>query len=153
MNAPITEAEEILAIASERGLEKNLPYAGEVTPVEAHRLFTSAGAKLIDVRSQFEHELIGRVPGSSLVVWKHWPTGEFNPRFLPELRQQCSPEDIVLFLCRSGVRSHSAAAVAAEAGYSQSFNILEGFEGDLNEEGQRGQLGGWRKAGLPWLQQ
>ena len=111
-----------------------------------------AGAKIVDVRSQFEHELIGRVPGSSLVVWKHWPTGEFNPRFLPELRQQCSSDDIVLFLCRSGVRSHSAAAVAAEAGYSQSFNILEGFEGDLNEEGQRGHLGGWRKSGLPWLQ-
>ncbi len=152
MNAPITETEEILAAASERGLEKNLPYAGEVTPAEAHRLFSAAGAKIVDVRSQFEHELIGRVPGSSLVVWKDWPSGEFNPRFLPELRQQCSSDDIVLFLCRSGVRSHSAAAVAAEAGYGLAFNILEGFEGDLNEHGQRGRLGGWRKAELPWLQ-
>ncbi len=152
MNAPITEAEEILAAASERGLAKNLPYAGEVTPVEAHHLFTSAGAKIIDVRSGFEHEYIGRVPGSSLVVWKQWPSGEFNPRFLPELRQECSSDDIVLFLCRSGVRSHSAAAVAAEAGYRQAFNILEGFEGDLNEQSQRGHLGGWRKAGLPWIQ-
>lgn len=152
MNAPFTEAEEILATASERGLQKNLPYAGEVTPEEAHRLFSAAGAKVIDVRSQFEHEYIGRVPGSALIPWKQWPSGEFNPHFLPELRRQCSADNIVLFLCRSGVRSHAAAAVAAEAGYTQAFNVLEGFEGDLNGQGQRGRLGGWRKAGLPWKQ-
>ena len=152
MNAPIAEAAETLATAIERGLQKNLPYAGEVTPQEAHRLQAAAGAKIVDVRSQFEHELIGRVPGSSLNVWKHWPSGELNPHFLPELQRQCAKDEIVLFLCRSGVRSHSAAAVAAERGYAQAFNILEGFEGDLNEHGQRGQLGGWRKAGLPWIQ-
>ena len=85
-------------------------------------------------------------------MWKHWPGGEFNPHFLQELNRQCSTADIVLFLCRSGVRSHWAAEAAAQAGYTQAFNILEGFEGDLNEQGQRGYLGGWRKAGLPWIQ-
>lgn len=152
MNATFTEAEEILAAASERGLQKNLPYAGEVTPAEAHRLFTAAQAKIVDVRSRFEYDYIGRVPGSALIPWKHWPGGEFNPQFLPELRRQCAADNIVLFLCRSGVRSHSAAEVAAEAGYLQAFNILEGFEGDLNEQAQRGHLGGWRRAGLPWKQ-
>ena len=152
MNAPITEADEIFLLANERGREKNLPYAGEVTPSEAHRLSTAFGAKLIDVRSRFEHEYIGRVPGSSLVEWKHWPGGDLNPHFLAELNRLCKPEDVVLFLCRSGVRSHSAAAVAAKAGYVQAFNILEGFEGDLDQQGQRGHLGGWRKAGLPWIQ-
>ncbi|MEO8103052.1 MAG: rhodanese-like domain-containing protein [Betaproteobacteria bacterium] len=152
MNAPLTEAEAILALAGERGLRKSLPYAGEVTPEEAFRLYSAANAKIVDVRSRFEHQHIGRVPGSSLIVWKHWPGGEFNARFLPELRDRCATGDIVLFLCRSGVRSHSAAAVAAAAGYTQAFNILEGFEGDLNEHGQRGHLGGWRKAGLPWRQ-
>ena len=136
----------------ERGLRKNLPYAGEVTPAEAHRLFTSAGARIVDVRSRFEHEHIGRVPGTPLIVWKHWPGGEFNRHFLPELQRHCSTGDIVLFLCRSGIRSHSAAAVAAEAGFTQAFNVLEGFEGDLNKDSQRGHLGGWRMAGLPWIQ-
>lgn len=152
MNAPITEAEEILATALERGRAKKLPYAGEVTPTEAHRLATEHGARIIDVRSRFEHEYIGRVPRSTLIEWKHWPGGDFNPHFLPELKRQCGKDEIVLLLCRSGVRSHSAAVTASEAGFTQVFNILEGFEGDLNEAGQRGHLGGWRKAGLPWIQ-
>ena len=67
MNAPITEAEQILLRAAERGRARNLPYAGEVTPIEAHRLVNAIGARLIDVRSRFEYEYIGRVPGSTLI--------------------------------------------------------------------------------------
>jgi hypothetical protein len=33
-----------------------------------------------------------------------------------------------------------------------AFNVLEGFEGPKDGEGHRGTLGGWRKAGLPWVQ-
>ncbi len=152
MNAPITEAEQILLRAAERGRARNLPYAGEVTPIEAHRLENAIGARLIDVRSRFEYEYIGRVPGSALIEWKSWPDGEFNPHFLADLRRQYGPDDIVLFLCRSGIRSHSAAVTAAEAGFGRAINIVEGFEGDLDANGQRGHLGGWRKAGLPWVQ-
>ena len=57
-----------------------------------------------------------------------------------------------MFLCRSGVRSHSAAMAAAQAGWSEAYNILEGFEGDKDREQHRGAVGGWRKAGLPWVQ-
>lgn len=152
MNAPITAPGEILTVAAERGQSRSLPYAGAVTPREAHRLFAAHGAKIVDVRSKFEYEHIGRVPGSMLIIWKHWPGGEFNPRFLAELQRHCAPQDVVLFLCRSGVRSHSAAAVAAQAGYVQAFNILEGFEGDLDAQQQRGREGGWRLADLPWIQ-
>ncbi|MDA0191310.1 MAG: rhodanese-like domain-containing protein, partial [Proteobacteria bacterium] len=53
-------------------------------------------------------------------------------------------------LCRSGVRSHRAAALAMEAGYTECYNVLEGFEGDKDAHGQRGKVGGWRLAGLPW---
>jgi rhodanese-related sulfurtransferase len=152
MNAPITEAEEILATAIERGRARNLPYAGEVTPTEAHRLAAAHGARIVDVRSAAETHFVGRVPGASLIEWTHWPGGEFNPQFLPELRRHCRTEHVVLFLCRSGVRSHAAATVAAEAGFTQAFNILEGFEGDLDRNDRRGRLNGWRKAGLPWSQ-
>ena len=152
MNAPITEIEEILARAMQRGQKSSLPYAGEVTPQEAYRLFSAYNAKIIDVRSRFEYQYIGRIPDTPLVSWKHWPSGETNADFLPELRAQCATEDIVLFLCRSGIRSHSTAKVAAAAGFRQAFNILEGFEGDLDRYGQRGNIGGWRKAGLPWAQ-
>ena len=152
MNAPLTEAEEILATAAQRARAKSLPYAGEVTPQEAYRLFSAHGAKIVDVRSVFEYSYIGRVKGSSLIPWRFWPSGEANPNFLDELRRQCATSDIVLFLYRSGVRSHSTAVTAAVAGFTLAFNIAEGFEGDLDQYGQRGKVGGWRKAGLPWVQ-
>ena len=152
MNAPLTEAAEILAGAAQRARAASLPYAGEVTPQEAYRMFSAHGAKIVDVRSEFEYTYIGRVRGSSLISWKFWPSGETNPNFLAELRRQCATSDIVLFLCRSGVRSHSTAITAAAAGFALAFNITEGFEGDLDEHGQRGNFGGWRKAGLPWIQ-
>jgi hypothetical protein len=41
--------------------------------------------------------------------------------------------------------------VATELGYPNAFDILEGFEGDRDAEGHRKTVGGWCKAGLPWL--
>jgi rhodanese-related sulfurtransferase len=151
LNAPITEAEAILARASERGQAKGLTYAGEVTPREAAHLIAH-GARLIDVRSAAEFHFVGRVPDSVLVEWNHWPSGNRNPAFLDELAKAVSREDIVLFLCRSGVRSHHAAGIAAAAGYANVFNVLEGFEGDRDQGGRRGRHNGWRHAGLDWIQ-
>jgi rhodanese-related sulfurtransferase len=71
---------------------------------------------------------------------------------MAQLRECATPEVPVMFLCRSGVRSHAAAQLAAQSGYARAMNILEGFEGDLDAHGHRGTVGGWRKAGLPWVQ-
>ena len=97
-------------------------------------------------------EAVGHVSGSVLVEWQCYPDGVRNERFLPELADYARVEDVVLFLCRSGQCSHHAAAAAAGAGYVCAYNVLEGFEGDRDVNGQRGTLGGWRKRGLPWLQ-
>jgi rhodanese-related sulfurtransferase len=145
------ELQSTLAQASRRGAAKSLPYAGEVTPPEAHQL-QQAGAKVIDVRHAFEHEYVGRVHGSSLVPWKIYPEGITNPKFIEQLSSVAKPDDIVLLLCRSGVRSHAAGVAAAAAGYSKAYNIIGGFEGDLDERGHRGNRSGWRHAGLPWVQ-
>jgi len=59
---------------------------------------------------------------------------------------------LVLFICRSGGRSHNAAQLAMQAGYTQCYNVLEGFEGDKDEAGRRNTQGGWRARGLPWTQ-
>ena len=152
MISSATRLEKILAVAAERALTRSLPYAGEVTPNEAGILFFGHDAKIVDVRSRFENEYIGRISGSSLVSWKYWPSGETNPNFLEGLAAVCSTSDVVLFLCRSGVRSHATAKIAVDAGYTRAFNIIEGFEGDLDHLKQRGNRGGWRKAGLPWMQ-
>ncbi len=152
MNAPPSPSEVILAAAHERGVPLDLPYAGAVTPHEAWTLFSECGAKIVDVRSVAEVEFIGRVSGSIFIPWKHWPSGELNRQFVPELRQHCVPDDVLLFLCRSAQRSHAAAALAMASGYPRAYNILEGFEGNLDANHQRGHTGGWRLAGLPWVQ-
>ncbi|MDG2034391.1 MAG: rhodanese-like domain-containing protein, partial [Rhodospirillales bacterium] len=58
----------------------------------------------------------------------------------------------ILIMCRSGVRSIDAAIAATVAGYTQAYNVLEGFEGDKDASGHRGNTGGWKHRGLPWKQ-
>lgn len=147
-------AESVLAAAHRRAADASLPYFGAVTPVEAHTLLEGdSAARLIDVRTRAEWDYVGRVPGSVLIEWNTYPDGIRNPRFLDELRRAAGDSDApVLFLCRSGQRSDSAARAATTAGYTRAFNVLEGFEGNKDASGRRGQLGGWRKAGLPWVQ-
>ena len=142
---------DILNRAQTRAGEAGLPYAGAVTPTEAFALLQNApGATLVDVRTRAEWDWVGRIPGAVEIEWIGYPSGQPNAHFLAQLKQSVDPEALVLFLCRSGARSHQAATVAHEAGYGSAYNILEGFEGDKDARGQRGQTGGWRHAGLPW---
>jgi rhodanese-related sulfurtransferase len=106
-------------------------------------------AKLIDVRSSEELTLIGSVPGAIEVQWKLYPEWPLNPRFLAEVKSSVSPTDIVLLLCRSGIRSREAAEFLTREGFDHCFNILEGFEGDKNAANQR-IVAGWKARGLPW---
>jgi rhodanese-related sulfurtransferase len=127
------------------------PYAGDVTPAEAWALLGKPGIRFIDVRTPEEHRYVGHVPGSVLVVWRG-PDDEQVARFIAELREQATPDDMLLLLCRSGVRSVRAATAATRHGFSRACNILEGFEGKIDANGQRGHIDGWRRAGLPWKQ-
>jgi len=137
--------------AKERAHKMKLPYAGAVLPTEAYAL-VQKGAKLVDVRTHAELRYVGSVPGSDAIEWSTFPDGQRNPDFLGQLEKLVKKDEPVLFLCRSGGRSHSAAVVATQAGWQAAYNILEGFEGDKDSEGHRNTVGGWRKAGLPWIQ-
>ena len=137
--------------AEERKRELGLSYAGALTPAEAHALMQS-GAKLVDVRTRPEVLYVGRVPGSVLVEWQTYPGNAPNPDFLAQLSREVEPGETLMFLCRSGNRSHWAAAAAADAGWPDSYNVLEGFEGAKDAQQHRNTVGGWRKAGLPWVQ-
>jgi rhodanese-related sulfurtransferase len=132
------------------------PYAGAVTPQEALALIQAdPRVKLVDVRTNAERDWVGRVvvPDSqhAAVQWSTYPGGVPNPDFLAQLARYAAKDDILLFLCRSGVRSRHAAKLATEAGYAQSYDILEGFEGDKDANGHRKTVGGWCKHGLPWV--
>jgi rhodanese-related sulfurtransferase len=152
----MTELTNLLQTACERGRSKNLPYAGAVTPQEAHALLqASPGAKLVDVRTNAERDWVGRIdlaPAQQAAIeWNSYPGGAQNPEFLSQLAQVAEKDSILLFLCRSGVRSQHAARLATEHGYSHCFDILEGFEGSKDAAGHRKTVNGWCHAGLPWL--
>ena len=154
MNSPSDAASAILAAA--RARIQPAPYAGAVTPQEAHALLAAdANIKLIDVRTNAERDWVGRVaiaPAQHAAVeWNTYPGGTLNAGFLEQLAAAASLQDVLLFLCRSGVRSRHAAKLATEHGYQNCFDILEGFEGDKDGAGHRKTVSGWCKAGLPWV--
>jgi rhodanese-related sulfurtransferase len=84
------------------------------------------------------------------VQWNLYPEGKPNPQFLEQLKEAAGPDEVLLFLCRSGVRSKHAAKLATENGYRNCFDIVEGFEGNKDAAGHRKTVEGWCKAGLPW---
>ena len=146
-------ATEALRKAQERAKQMRLPYDGALTPTEAHEVLrNNSSAKLVDVRTRAELDWVGRIPDAVEVELLTYPANRPNPDFIKQLQQKVEKDAPVLFICRSGARSHNAAMLAQQAGYAECYNVLEGFEGDKDQEGHRSTLGGWRHAGLPWTQ-
>lgn len=129
-----------------------LPYAGSLVPRDAWKLFCRGEAVIVDVRTAEERKFVGHVPETIHVAWMTGLSLSRNPRFVRELESKVGKDDIVLLLCRSGKRSAAAAEAATKGGFKHVFNILEGFEGDLDDQQRRGAFNGWRNAGLPWIQ-
>jgi rhodanese-related sulfurtransferase len=144
---------EILEKAAERARQLGLPYGGALTPAEAFEVWRNVpGAKLVDVRTRAEWDYVGRIPGAVQIELLTYPGNRPNAEFMAELEDQADKSAPVLFICRSGGRSHNAAMLARQAGYAAAYNVLEGFEGDRDPQGHRNSTGGWRVAGLPWTQ-
>ena len=147
---------EALEQARASAAENNLPYAGGVRPPVAWELVQKGQAVLVDVRSGEERKFVGHVPGSQHVAWATGTALTRNPRFVRELEAKLAKdggkEAVVLLLCRSGKRSALAAEAAAKAGFTNVFNVLEGFEGEIDEHQHRGVADGWRFHRLPWVQ-
>ena len=154
MSAVLAEPSEdiLLERAIREARENHLPFAGSVPPIEAWALVESGRAVLVDVRSNEERKFVGYVPGSVHVAWATGTALTRNPRFLRELEAKVGKNDVVLLLCRSGKRSALAAEAATKIGFTAAFNVSEGFEGDLDADGRRGRVGGWRLHGLKWVQ-
>jgi len=126
-------------------------YAGDVTPELACRWWQTGKAVLVDIRTDAERDWVGFIPGAIALEWKHWPGMQVSASFDEELRAKVPPGSRVVMLCRSGVRSIASSRRATELGY-EAYNILEGFQGDPDEQGHRDSRGGWRLRGLPWRQ-
>ena len=111
-------------------------------------------AVFVDCRSEMEFLFVGHPVGAMLVPWNDGPDWEINPHFVGQVKKAVAQTLTrpVVVICRSGNRSVDAGIALEKAGFQNVYNVLEGFEGDLDDNHQRGQLGGWRKAGLPWEQ-
>ncbi|MCG5501616.1 rhodanese-like domain-containing protein [Ectothiorhodospira lacustris] len=150
------ELEQLLKSARDRGNSSGRCYSGDLRPGEAWYLCDKGLALLVDVRTEEEVKFVGCIPRSHHIPWENmaWRHGGDlvrNPYFMRDLEKVADRETLLLFICRSGRRSAAAAEAVAKAGYRNVFNVSEGFEGDLDDDGHRG-LGGWRYWGLPWTQ-
>lgn len=139
-------------------------YAGDISAAQAwEQLKNNPKAQLIDVRTHAEWNFVGLADLSRLgrrvhcVEWQSFPTGAQNPNFIAEARAAlkaagAGTDDPVLLMCRSGGRSRAAAIALAQAGFSHAFNVAGGFEGDVDGQGHRGVMNGWKASSLPWRQ-
>jgi rhodanese-related sulfurtransferase len=131
-------------------------YRGDIPPAEAYkRLEANPKAVLIDVRTEPEWAFVGLPAVDNLIrlSWQSYPDMKVNADFAARIEAQSLPRDTeILCICRSGARSASAAAALTKAGFTNCWNVAEGFEGNRDSEGHRGTIGGWKAAGLPWAQ-
>lgn len=131
-------------------------YKGDILPAEAHeRLVANPKAVLIDVRTQPEWAFVG-VPAVDRLLrvsWQVYPGMDVNADFAEQVAKAGVPKDAeILCICRSGARSAAAASALTAAGFTDCWNVAQGFEGDRDGDGHRGSIGGWKAAGLPWMQ-
>lgn len=124
-------------------------------PRAAHALLhENPQAVLVDCRTEIEHMYVGHPVGAEHVAWQEGPDWEIDPEFADKVKRLVH-NDLnrpVLLICRSGHRSVYAGEALEAAGFTNVTNVLEGFEGPLDDDYHRGTLGGWRLRGLPWYQ-
>jgi len=122
-------------------------------PRQTHEfLQANSDAVFIDVRSEVEYLFVGHPIGALLIPWYNSPDWEINPHFVAEVKMATSINRPVVLICRSGKRSEEAGLALEKAGIQEVYNVLHGFEGDLDDRHHRNTVNGWRFDGLPWEQ-
>ena len=138
-----------------------------VTSAEAHEMWNTDpdGVRIIDVRTPEEYIFVGHAPMARNIplgfieyqwnVEENEPVFRLNPVFMATLKGSFVPTDTLLVTCRSGGRSALAVNALAKAGFTNVYNITDGFEGDkVAEEGSvylgKRMKNGWKNSGLPW---
>ncbi len=139
-----------------------LEAVNHISPLKAWDLIQKEPkVAFIDVRSDMEYLFIGHPSGSVNIPWIEEPNWEVNPHFVRDVRKLVlggvidSPEHHSvpnLLICRSGNRSDEAGKLLVENGFKRVYNIVQGFEGELDDNHQRGTIAGWRFDNLPWEQ-
>lgn len=134
----------------------------EISSKEAKAMLDSDELSyFIDIRSSMEFLFVGHPVGAIHIPWMDDPDWDINPHFVADVRMlllggaSCSTKDAcanIILICRSGNRSETAGDTLLEAGLTNVYHIVDGFEGDTNDKHQRSSLNGWRFDGLAWEQ-
>lgn len=128
----------------------------DLSPNEAARFLDDhPDALFIDVRSEMEYLFVGHPVGAVHIPWNEGPDWTINPEFVSQVMRLAGKEPFarpLVLICRSGNRSVDAGDALEKAGFHCIHNVLNGFEGELDERNHRNCLNGWRREGLPWEQ-
>jgi rhodanese-related sulfurtransferase len=127
-----------------------------LTPKEAFEFLQKRpDALFVDCRSEMEYLFVGHPVGALHVAWNDGPDWEVNPHFVGQVKKLAGTNHTkrpIVLICRSGNRSVDAGHALENAGFHDVYNVLHGFEGELDEKHHRGTVAGWRFDGLPWEQ-
>ncbi|MEO5339351.1 MAG: rhodanese-like domain-containing protein [Magnetococcus sp. MYC-9] len=124
----------------------------QLLPDEAFVMLQEGGAVFVDIRSEVEFFFVGNPKGALNIPWQDAPDFELNPNFIKEISHVARKDQTVILICRSGHRSIDAGNALLQVGFQRVYHVLEGFEGDRDENHHRSSVNGWRYRGLPWVQ-
>lgn len=137
-------------------------YLNEISPISAWEIISiDKSSLLIDVRSTMEYFFIGHPKGATHIPWMDEPDWSVNPEFIKSTISEIAKvapflDDIYSFhlilICRSGHRSIESGTALLNSGFYNISYVSNGFEGELDENSIRSNLGGWRFEQLPWEQ-
>ena len=123
----------------------------QITPPEAHQtLGQDAAIIYLDVRTEAEFQAGHPERAINIpVVFFDQAAGRPvpNPHFLTVVEANIPKEATVVVGCQAGGRSQRAAEIMEQAGYAQVSNMMGGFGGGQDQQGQA--VVGWQEAGLP----
>jgi rhodanese-related sulfurtransferase len=144
---------EVTSVSSNVSLLERWYPMKHLSPEEAFKYMQEhPDAVMVDCRSEMEYLFVGHPVGAHHVAWNELPDWEVNPHFVGQVKKISSIHRPVVLICRSGNRSVEAGHALEAAGFSDIYNVTDGFEGPLDDDHHRGSTSGWRQAGLPWEQ-
>ncbi|OQX20258.1 MAG: sulfurtransferase [Desulfobacteraceae bacterium IS3] len=138
-----------------------------VTSLEAYEMWKTNPdkVKIVDCRIQEEYAFVGHAAMAYNIPSKLW-SGKWNeekrdydlhdnPDFEAQAKKKFAQSDTILVMCRSGHRSALSVNRLTKAGFTNVYNIIDGFEGDKIKDEESYSNGkrmknGWKNSGAPW---
>lgn len=138
-----------------------------VTALEAYEMWKADPQKvaILDVRTPEEYVFVGHPAMAVNIPSEVW-TGKWsdekkdfplapNPDFEAQVKARFKTDDTLLVICRSGHRSAAAIERLVAAGFTNLYNVVDGFEGDKVADAEsyfkgKRMRNGWKNSGAPW---